>query len=48
MGLLSFAIWTPIIFGVILLAFGRDEHAKVVRWFALIGALVSLAVTVPL
>ncbi len=48
MGLLSLAIWTPILFGVILLAFGRDEHAKVVRWIALIGSMVSLAVTLPL
>jgi NADH-quinone oxidoreductase subunit M len=48
MGLLSLAIWTPIVFGVILLAFGRDEHAKVVRWVALIGSIVSLAVTLPL
>ncbi len=48
MGLLSLAIWTPILLGVILLAFGRDEHAKGVRWFALIGSLVSLGVTLPL
>jgi len=48
MGLLSFAIWTPIAFGVLLLAFGRDEHAKVVRWVALIGAITSLLVTFPL
>jgi NADH-quinone oxidoreductase subunit M len=48
MGLLSLAIWTPILFGVVLLAFGRDEHAKVVRWIALIGSVVSLAVTLPL
>ena len=48
MGLLSLAIWTPIAFGVILLALGRDNNAGVVRWVALIGALVSLAVTVPL
>ena len=48
MGLLSLAIWTPILFGVILLAFGRDEHAKVVRWIALIGSVASLAVTLPL
>jgi len=48
MGLLSLAIWTPIFFGAVLLAFGSDQHAKVVRWIALIGALVSLAVTVPL
>jgi NADH-quinone oxidoreductase subunit M len=48
MGLLSLAIWTPILFGVILLAFGRDEHAKVVRWIALVGSVVSLAITLPL
>ncbi len=48
MGLLSLAIWTPVFFGVALLAFGRDSHAQAVRWVALLGALVSLAVTVPL
>lgn len=48
MGLLSLAIWTPIFFGVVLLALGRDEHANMVRWVALIGALLSLAITVPL
>ena len=47
MGLLSLAIWTPIFFGVILLALGRDEHALAVRWTALIGALISLLVTLP-
>ncbi|MES2398957.1 MAG: NADH-quinone oxidoreductase subunit M [Pseudomonadota bacterium] len=48
MGLLSLAIWTPIIFGVILLALGRDDQAKSVRWIALIGAVVSFLVTLPL
>ena len=48
MGLLSLAIWTPIFFGVVLLALGRDEHARVVRWLALIGAVASLLITVPL
>ncbi|MDO9569148.1 MAG: NADH-quinone oxidoreductase subunit M [Hydrogenophaga sp.] len=48
MGLLSLAIWTPIFFGVVLLALGRDDQAHVVRWIALVGALVSLAVTIPL
>ncbi|WP_180683654.1 NADH-quinone oxidoreductase subunit M [Tepidicella baoligensis] len=48
MGLLSLAIWTPILFGVVLLAIGRDEHAGMVRWIALIGALLGLAVTIPL
>ena len=48
MGLLSLSIWTPIAFGVLLLALGRDDQARVVRWIALIGAIVSLLVTVPL
>jgi NADH-quinone oxidoreductase subunit M len=48
MGLLSLAIWTPIVFGAVLLALGRDEHAKAVRWLALIGSVVSFLVTLPL
>ena len=48
MGLLSLAIWTPIAFGVVLLALGRDEQARAVRWVALVGAVVSLLVTLPL
>jgi len=48
MGLLSLAIWTPIFFGVVLLALGRDQHANAVRWLALVGALLGLAVTIPL
>ena len=48
MGLLSLAIWTPIAFGAVLLALGRDGHAKAVRWFALVGALVSFLLTIPL
>lgn len=48
MGLLSLAIWTPILFGVVLLAFGRDDQARLVRWIALIGAIVSFLVTIPL
>jgi len=48
MGLLSLAIWTPIFFGVVLLALGRDDQARSVRWLALIGAVVSLLATLPL
>jgi NADH-quinone oxidoreductase subunit M len=48
MGLLSLAIWTPIAFGVVLLALGRDDQARAVRWVALLGAVVSLLVTLPL
>ncbi|MDB5889297.1 MAG: NADH-quinone oxidoreductase subunit [Polaromonas sp.] len=48
MGMLSLAIWTPIVFGVVLLALGRDDQARMVRWVALIGAVVSFLVTLPL
>jgi len=48
MGLLSLAIWTPIAFGALLLAFGSDKHAGAVRWLALVGALVGFAATLPL
>jgi NADH-quinone oxidoreductase subunit M len=48
MGLLSLAIWMPIAFGVLLLCLGRDDQARTVRWVALIGALTSFLVTLPL
>ncbi|MBC7489716.1 MAG: NADH-quinone oxidoreductase subunit M [Glaciimonas sp.] len=46
--LLSLAICCPIAFGVFVLAIGRDDNPTLVRWLSLFGALVSLAVTVPL
>jgi NADH-quinone oxidoreductase subunit M len=45
---LSLAIWIPIVFGVALLAAGRDRSASVVRTVALAGSLLGLLVTVPL
>ena len=48
MGLLSLAIWAPIAFGVLLQAIGRDEHARAVRWLALVGAMIGFLVTLPL
>ena len=48
MGLLSFAIWLPILSGVVLLAFGRDQRAGAVRWLALVAAFASFMVTLPL
>jgi NADH-quinone oxidoreductase subunit M len=48
MGLLSLAIWLPIASGVLLFAFGRDDQAGSVRWVALVAAVLSLAVTLPL
>ena len=48
MGLLSLAIWLPIVTGGVLLALGRDDHSKAARWVALLAALASFAVTLPL
>lgn len=48
MGLLSLAIWLPIVAGIVVLAIGRDEHANTVRWVSLIGAVVGFLVTIPL
>lgn len=48
MGVLSLAIWTPILVGVVLLALNKPEQAGMARWIALLGALLALAVTVPL
>ncbi|WP_298830032.1 NADH-quinone oxidoreductase subunit M [uncultured Piscinibacter sp.] len=48
MGLLSLTIWLPIACGVLLLALGRDSNAIAVRWIALVGAIASFLVTLPL
>ena len=48
MGLLSVAIWLPMAFGALLLAIGRDENAGTVRAIALVGAVASFLVTIPL
>ena len=48
MGLLSLAIWLPIVSGALLLALGRDNQAGSARWIALVAAVASLAATVPL
>jgi len=48
MGLLSLAIWLPILSGGVLLAYGRSENADAVRWVALIAALASFLITLPL
>jgi NADH-quinone oxidoreductase subunit M len=48
MGLLSVAIWLPIVLGSVLLAIGRDQNANTVRWVALLAAIAGFLVTVPL
>jgi NADH-quinone oxidoreductase subunit M len=48
MMLLSWAIWLPIVTGGALLALGREDQARMVRWLALFASIASLAVTLPL
>jgi len=45
---LSLSIWLPILFGVLVLAIGRDKNAGMVRMMSLVGAIVSLLPTIPL
>ena len=44
---LSLAIWVPIAFGALVLAVGSDSRANLVRVLSLMGAVVSLLVTLP-
>jgi len=46
--LLSLAIWSPIVFGVLVLALGRDSNASFTRWLSLVGSVVSFLVTLPI
>jgi NADH-quinone oxidoreductase subunit M len=46
--LLSLAIWSPIVFGLLVLALGRDDKASFVRWLSLIGSVVSFILTLPI
>ncbi|HET6598501.1 MAG TPA: NADH-quinone oxidoreductase subunit M [Burkholderiaceae bacterium] len=48
MGLLSLAIWLPIVTGTALLALTGKDRAAMVRWLALIASIASFAVTLPL
>ena len=48
MGLLSLSIWLPIAFGALLLAIGRDSNPGMARAVALLGAVLSFVVTIPL
>jgi NADH-quinone oxidoreductase subunit M len=45
---LSLAIWIPIVFGVGILAAGRDRNPDVVRSMALVGSSLGLLATLPL
>jgi NADH-quinone oxidoreductase subunit M len=45
---LSLAIWLPILFGLIVLAIGRDNKPGLTRVFTLIASIVSFLPTLPL
>jgi len=45
---LSLAIFLPIVCGGLLLAIGRDDQKHAVRWLALVAAVASFLVTLPL
>ncbi len=46
--ILSLAIWTPIVAGVLVMATGADVNARFSRWLALVGAVLGLVVALPL
>jgi NADH-quinone oxidoreductase subunit M len=45
---LSLSIWIPILAGLIVMATGRDDNARIARTIALLGAAIGLVVTIPL
>ena len=45
---LTLAIFTPIVFGLLVLALGRDDRPGLTRKLSLLGAIVSFLVTIPL
>ena len=46
--ILSFAIWIPIFFGLIILFYGTEEPNAGVRWLALTGSIIGFIATLPL
>ena len=45
---LTLAIFVPIVFGLLVLAVGRDDRAGLVRKLSLVGAVAGFLVTLPL
>lgn len=45
---LSLSIWLPILVGLIILVVCSESEARIIRWLALMGAVLSLIVTLPL
>ena len=45
---LSISIWLPVVCGLLLLTLGKPQQAGLVRWLALLAAVASFVVTLPL
>ncbi len=45
---LSLAIWVPIVAGIVVMATGGDQNARIARALALVGALAGFLITIPL
>ncbi len=45
---LSISIWLPVVCGLLLLTLGKPQQAGLVRWLALLAAIASFVVTLPL
>ena len=45
---LSLTIWVPIVFGIAVLAIGRDANPGPARWTALVGSVLGFLVCIPL
>jgi len=48
MPLLSLVIWTPIIGGILVLFFSKDEHANIARWLSLLVSVATFVLAIPL
>ena len=46
--ILSFAIWVPVLAGILVLFTGNDSKPNATRWLALVGSIISFLVTIPL
>jgi len=46
--LISLVIWLPILIGILVFATGGDHNARLAKWVALVGSILSLLVAIPL
>ena len=46
--ILSYAIWIPIVFGLMILVYGSERPSTGVKYLALFGAILGFVATLPL